>query len=284
MILVSLLMSVQCSAQNSGKVAGKVTDAGTGEALVGANVSVEGTAYGAATNLDGEYVIIKLPSGTCTIIATYMGYRKTVTRKVQVLNDLTTTLNFQLSQSTITLNDEVVVVAETPMIKKDLTSTESRVTSDEIKNLPVESMSQLIGLQAGVTRGADGNIHIRGGRSSEISYLVNGVSMTDDYSRTQALTVETESIQELQVISGTFNAEYGNAMSGVVNVITKTGGSNFQGGLELWTGDYLSSHKDIFWGNRQSQPHRSLQPPRCHQRTDSRGSVDLLPRGQTILQ
>jgi outer membrane receptor for ferrienterochelin and colicin len=254
MMLVLLLMTAHCVAQNTGKIAGKVTDAATGEGLIGANISLEKTTYGAATNVEGEYVIIKVPSGTYSIVATYMGYRRTVTKNVQVLNDLTTALNFQLSQSTIVLNEEVVVVAETPMIKKDLTSTEARVTSEEIKNLPVENMNQLIALQAGVSRGADGNIHIRGGRSSEISYLVNGVSMTDDYSRTQAMTVETESIQELQVISGTFNAEYGNAMSGVVNVVTKTGGSNFQGGLELWTGDYLSDHKDVFWGIDRVSP------------------------------
>jgi outer membrane receptor for ferrienterochelin and colicin len=254
LMLVSLLMTAQCLAQNTGKITGKVTDAATREELVGANVSLEGTSYGASTNVDGEYVIIKVPSGIYTIVATYMGYRRTITKNVQVLNDLTTRINLQLSQSTIALNEEVVVIAETPMIKKDLTSTESRVTSEEIKNLPVESVNQLIGLQAGVSRGADGNIHIRGGRSSEIAYLVNGISMTDDYSRTQAMTVETESIQELQVISGTFNAEYGNAMSGVVNVVTKAGGSKFLGGVELWTGDYLSTHKDVFWGIDRVSP------------------------------
>lgn len=252
--LCALLVAAQGLAQNSGKIVGKVADATSGEVLIGANVALEGTAYGATTNVDGEYVMIKVPSGTYTIAATFIGYRKTVTRNVRVLNDLTTTLNFQLSQSTIDLKDEVVVIAETPMIKKDLTATESRMTSEEIRNLPVDNVSQLIGLQAGVSKGSDGNIHIRGGRSSEISYLINGISITDDYSRTQALTVETESIQELQVISGTFNAEYGNAMSGVVNVVTKTGGANFKGGLELWSGDYLSSHDEIFWGIDEIDP------------------------------
>jgi outer membrane receptor protein involved in Fe transport len=253
-VALSLLASVLSFAQNTGKLTGKVTDAATGEPLIGANVFVEGTSYGAATDVEGEYVIIKLPSGTYSVAATYMGYRRTVTKNVQVLNDLTTKLSFRLTQTGVELGEEIVIVAERPMIKKDLTATESRVTADEIKNLPLENVSQLIGLQAGVSRGADGNIHIRGGRSSEISYLVNGISITDDYARSQAVTLETESIQELQVISGTFNAEYGNAMSGVVNVVTKTGGSDLQGGLEVWSGDYLSTHKNLFWGIDRVDP------------------------------
>ncbi len=252
-MIFSFLMTWLSFAQNTGKITGKVTDATTGEPLVGANVLIEGTSYGAATDFDGEYVIMKAPSGVYSIVANYVGYQRTVTKNVQVLNDLTTKLNFQLAQSAIGLN-EVVVVAETPMIKRDLTSTESRITSDEIKNLPIQTLDQLITLQAGVSKDADGGIHIRGGRSTEVSYLLNGVSITDDYSHSQALTVETESIQELQIISGTFNAEYGNAMSGVVNVVTKTGGSKFHSAIELWTGDYLSNDKDIFWGIDKISP------------------------------
>lgn len=241
-------------AQTSGKIAGKVTDAATGEPIIGANIIVEGTNHGAATDIDGEYVIVKVPSGNHNIIASYIGYVKTVAKNVQVLTDLTTKLDFKLTSTAVNLNQEIVVVAQTPMVKKDLTSTESRVTSDEIQQLPLQDLNQLISLQAGVNRDQNGGIHIRGGRSSEVSYLVNGISITDDFSRSQALSVETESVQELQVISGTFNAEYGNAMSGIVNIITKTGGSKFQGSFEAWTGDYLSSHKDIFWNINKISP------------------------------
>ncbi len=244
-LIISWFMVNALLAQNTGKIAGKITDGSTGEPIVGCNVLVEGTTMGTATDVDGEYVILKVPSGTYTLAASSVGYSRTVMKNVQVLNDLTTTVNFRLVQSAVSLN-EVVVVAETPMIKKDLTSTEARVTADEIKQLPLQNLEQLITLQAGVNKDADGAIHIRGGRSSEISYLLNGVSITDDYSRSQAFTIETESVQELQVISGTFNAEYGNALSGVVNVVTKTGGSKFQSTLEAWTGDYVSSHDDVF--------------------------------------
>ncbi|MCX6152425.1 MAG: carboxypeptidase-like regulatory domain-containing protein [Ignavibacteriales bacterium] len=253
-IILFLLLTGFTIAQSSGKVTGKVTDASTGEPVVGATIIVDGTSYGSVADINGDYIIVKVPSGSYNIVATAIGYTKTTIQKVQVLVDLTTKLNIILSSTAITLGQDVIIIAQVPMVKKDLTSTESRVTSDEIRQLPLQNLDQLITLQAGVNKDAGGGIHIRGGRSSEISYLINGVSITDDYSRSQALTIETESVQELQVISGTFNAEYGNALSGVVNIVTKTGGSKFQSNVELWSGDYLSTHKDIFWNIDKVSP------------------------------
>lgn len=254
LIIILLLTSTIAYSQSTGKIVGKVIDANTGEPIVGANIIIEGTNYGAATDIEGEYVIVKVPSGNYNVIASYIGYAKTITKNVQVFADLTTNLNFKLTPTAVTLGQEIVVIAQTPMIKKDLTATESRVTADEIRQLPLQDLSRLISLQAGVSRDQSGGIHIRGGRSSEVSYLLNGISITDDFTRTQALAVETESVQELQVISGSFNAEYGNAMSGVVNIITKTGGSKFQSNFEVWTGDYLSNHKEIFWNIEKINP------------------------------
>lgn len=246
-VLFFICFSTFAFAQSSGKISGKIIDGSTGEPIVGVNVLIEGSSLGAATDLNGEYIIINVPSGTWNVTASYIGYVKTLVKNVKVLTDLTTTVDFKLKETVVNLDKEVIVTAEAPMVKKDLTSTESRVTDDEIQKMPLQNLNQLISLQAGVNRDAGGEIHIRGGRSSEVSYLINGISITDDYNRSQALTVETNSIKELQVISGTFNAEYGNALSGVVNIITKTGGSKIKGNLEVWTGDYVSSHKDIFW-------------------------------------
>ena len=255
LLTIFLLFSFKISvAQTSGKIAGKVTDTSTGEAVPFANVIIEGTNLGAASDVNGEYIIVNVPSGTYNVIASYIGYTNTKTTNVKVLVNLTTSLDFELTPTTISLKDEVVVTANAPLVKKDLTSTEARVTADEIQEMPLQDLNQLISLQAGVNQDSQGDLHIRGGRSSEISYLINGISITDDYDRSQALTVETNSIQELQVISGTFNAEYGNALSGVVNLVTKTGNSKFQANLELWTGDYVSNHTDIFWGIDEFSP------------------------------
>jgi outer membrane receptor for ferrienterochelin and colicin len=233
-------------AQTWGKVVGVVKDGQTGEALPGANVMIEGSTLGAATDTKGYYMILRVPPGNHTIIASYLGYQRVLTKNVEVLTDLTTTINFDL-QPEILEGKEVIIIAEKPLVRKDLTSSEARVSADKIEKMPVQEMGSLLDLQAGITRGTDGQLHIRGGRSSEVAYMVNGISITDDFNRGQALTVENESIQELQVISGTFNAEYGNAMSGVINIVTKTGGNDFAGKLEAWTGDYFSNQTDLFW-------------------------------------
>ncbi len=233
-------------AQTSGKVAGVVKDGQTGEALPGANVMIEGSTLGAATDTKGYYMILRVPPGNHTMIVSYLGYQKVLVKNVEVLTDLTTTINFDL-HAEILEGKEIIIVAERPLVRKDLTSSEARVSADRIEKMPVQELGSLLDLQAGITRGPDGQLHIRGGRSSEVAYMVNGISITDDFNRRQALTVENESIQELQVISGTFNAEYGNAMSGVINIVTKTGGNDFAGKLEAWTGDYLSNRTDLFW-------------------------------------
>lgn len=233
-------------AQSGGKIVGVVKDAQTGDPLPGANIIIETTMIGAASDESGHYMILHVPPGNHTLVASYLGYRRVVVTDVEVLTDLTTTVDFELQPEALR-GEEVVIVARKPLVRKDLTSSEARVSKDKIEKMPVEELDDILNLQAGVTRDADNNLHIRGGRSSEIAYLVNGISITDDYSRRQALTIENESIQELQVISGTFNAEYGNAMSGVINIVTKTGSNDFSGKFEAWSGDYLSSQRDIFW-------------------------------------
>ena len=104
------------------------------------------------------------------------------------------------------------------------TTTSVSVTPRTSAALPVEEVSDVVQLQAGVTQGRDGQLHIRGGRSEEVAYVVDGVAMGDAYSGDLAVEVENSSVQELQVISGTFNAEYGRAMSGIVSIVTKDGG------------------------------------------------------------
>ena len=245
-ILVGIELPLYVYAQNTGKIAGTVTDAQTNEILIGANVVIEGTMLGSATDLDGNFFILRIPPGKYDVSVTYIGYQKLVYHDVQVMTDLTTRLDFKIKPETIS-TEEIVVVAEAPVIRKDLTSSEARVQSEDIARMPVQELGDLLDLQAGIARDAGGGIHIRGGRTTEVSYMVNGISITDDFYRTQSLQVENESIQELQVISGTFNAEYGNAMSGIVNVVTKTGGSKLSADLELWCGDYLSNRKNIFW-------------------------------------
>ncbi len=246
-VLLILGVSSPGSAQKFGKLSGQVIDAETGDPLPGANIVVVGSSLGAASGLDGAYTILRVPPGTYELRADFIGYQKVLTRNVEVLTDLTTRINFSLNTETVELGEEVVVIAERPIIRKDLTSAEARVQADEILRLPVQELGDILNLQAGISRDSGGGIHIRGGRSTEVAYMVNGVRITDDFTRSQSFQVENESIQELQVISGTFNAEYGEALSGIVNIVTKAGGNNFHGSFEAWSGDYVSNKDDFFF-------------------------------------
>ena len=120
------------------------------------------------------------------------------------------------------------------------------VSSEDIENLPVTDVGDIIELQAGIVRDPNGGFHVRGGRSSEVSFWVDGVATTDSYDGSSGLEIENAGIQEVQVISGTFNAEYGQAMSGIVNVVTKDGGQNYDGNLDFYAGGYHSNHSDIY--------------------------------------
>jgi outer membrane receptor for ferrienterochelin and colicin len=248
--LLLFLIIITCSlsytfAGTTGKITGKVTDAKTKEALPFVNVIVEGTNLGAATDIDGNYVILNVPPGKYNIRAQYIGYQPVLVENIVVNIDLTTTVDFELSESAVNLQ-EVVIQGAQDIIKKDVTSSQSLITSDQIQTLPVAEFNDVLQLQAGVTRDANGDFHIRGGRTNEISYWVNGISVTDAYDHSRGIQIDNNSIQELQVISGTFNAEYGNAMSGIVNTVTKEGGRDYHGSMMLYSGDHLSNFTDYF--------------------------------------
>jgi outer membrane receptor protein involved in Fe transport len=153
--------------------------------------------------------------------------------------DLTTKVNAELVQTTVEV-DAMVVVMTRREIQKDLSSSERTMQTDQINALPARDVASVLSLQAGVTRDAGGEIHIRGGRSSEISYMVDGVQVINGLDRSAGIAVDDQSIEELKAISGTFNAEYGQALSGVVNIVTKKGADKFSISATGYTGNFLS--------------------------------------------
>lgn len=245
LILISFFLIQSSFAGTTGKLAGKVVDAKTKEPLPFVNIILVGTNLGAASDMDGNYVILNIPPGTYTVRVQYIGYQTLVVENVQINVDLTTTRDFELVESAIEL-EEIVVIDKAATIKKDVTSSQSSVSSDQIRVLPVQELADVLQVQAGVTTDANGGFHIRGGRTSEIAYWVNGVSITDAYDNSQGIQIDNNSVQELQVISGTFNAEYGNAMSGIVNTVTKEGGREYHGNFMTYSGDHMSNFTDYF--------------------------------------
>lgn len=239
-ILALFLLPSLLSAGTTGKIAGLVVDAASKEPLIGANVIVKGTYLGATTSLDGFYTINNIAPGKYTLVVSFIGYRKVTVTDVVVNLDLTTRVDAKL-QSDVIEGEEIVVRAERPIVQKDLTSTSVIVSSEELKRIPTENLSQIVNIQAGVVGG-----HFRGGRSNEVSYLIDGVSVIDPFNGQMSMQVENSSISQMEVISGTFNAEYGQAMSGVVNVVTPEGASQYHGSVSVYSGDYVTSHSDVF--------------------------------------
>lgn len=249
-LLVYLLLSPHfLRAGTTGKISGRVIDAETSLPLPGVNVIIEGTTLGSATNLEGEYIILMIPPGIYSVRSSMIGYKSLRYEEVKVSIDLTTKLNFSLEPTILEAGEEVTIVAERPLVQMDLTSTSSVVGSDVIRNLPVDQFEDVVNLQAGVVEG-----HFRGGRSSEVMYMIDGIPVNDVYSGSYAFQVENSAIAELEVISGTFNAEYGQAMSGVVNIVTKEGSDEYEGQFSTYFGDYLSNNDDIFWNIDKINP------------------------------
>ncbi|MGE5806147.1 MAG: carboxypeptidase-like regulatory domain-containing protein, partial [Ignavibacteria bacterium] len=158
--LMILIFSIKISAGTTGKISGKVTDAETGEALIGINVLIEGTTQGAASEIDGTYIINNVEPGTYTLIFSGVGYQKKIVTNVTVSSDFTTRIEMQLSSEAIGL-EAVIVQAEKPLVRKDLTSSQVSIDANQINTLPVENVNQILTLQAGITEDAGGSIHIK---------------------------------------------------------------------------------------------------------------------------
>ncbi|RPI03598.1 MAG: TonB-dependent receptor, partial [Calditrichaeota bacterium] len=244
LLIYCLATTFASFAGTTGKISGAVYDAGTGEPMPGVNVVLQGTLLGAATDAQGRFIIMNIPPGQYTLSITMIGYTTQRISQVGVNIDMTTPIQVKLTQTVLEAGEEVTIVAERPLVRMDMTSSLSSVGAEEISALPVQEVQDVLELQAGIVRdGSD--LHIRGGRAGEIAYWIDGVATTDVFSGRMGLQVENNSIKELQVISGTFNAEYGQAMSGIINIVTKEGQADYSGMLKAWIGDYVS-HDETF--------------------------------------
>jgi hypothetical protein len=237
----------------NGKVAGVVKDRSSGEVIPGANVTtmVGATTVGAVTDSEGQYFLLNLQPGVYTIKVGFVGYQPVEKTDVRVRSDLTTEVNFDISEQAIE-GEAITVVAERPLIEKTLTSSRTSIDASEINNtMPVADLSDLIDTSPSVFRG-----FVRGGRKSESKILVDGIDVSDTYFRAGEGTsvyspytsanrssegefgvgINVSSVQSLDIISGTFNAEYDAASAGVINVVTREGGEKYDGRIFVRSG------------------------------------------------
>ena len=218
-----------------GKLTGIVMDAKK-QPLAGANVILVGVPLGAATDLEGRYTILNIPAGTYTVKASLIGYAPTSVQNLAIPADRTTTQDVTLTESAVELK-EVVVSAKRPIVELGLTSNVATITRQEIAMLPVQELQDIVQLQAGVVE-SGGDVHFRGGRVGEVQYQVDGISVNNPYNNASSVRLDRSVLEEVQVVSGTFDAEYGQAMSGVVNAVLRRGSEKFTSSAEVSGGDY----------------------------------------------
>lgn len=223
-LLAALVSSPLLFAGTTGKIAGTITDAENGEPLPGVNVLLEGTNIGASTNLQGHFVILNVPPGEYTLRVSYIGYAAQRVTNVVVKIDLTTQIQLQMKTEVLT-GEEVVVVAQRPVVVKDIASSQANLNIKEVESLPIVRVENVVGLQAGV-RFTDDGIIIRGQTASaanQTAFVVDGITLRDERDNKPYTGISYTAIEEIQIQTGGFNAEYGNIRSGIVNVTTKEG-------------------------------------------------------------
>ena len=223
-------------AGTTGTVAGRITDQ-YGAPVSFANVIIPGAGL-VFSDENGNYAVLNVPPGTHEVHFSRIGYGPRNVTQVEVSADLSTKLDVVLEEAPISL-DVVTTVAERPLVDVHITSSRAVLTERDIDLLPVQELDDLVDLQAGVVEG-----HFRGGRIGEVQYQVDGVSVNNSYDNKSILTLDRSLLKEVQVISGTFDAEYGQAMSGVVNAVLKTGTDQFEWGAEAYTGGYVFPGRD----------------------------------------
>ncbi len=231
-LLLLLLLPGVLFAQ-SGKIRGTVVDQKTKEPLIGANIIIEGTSLGAATDIDGAFMILNVPIGTFTVKASYVGYRTFTISNIRVSGLLTTEVNFELSSEDVQVQT-VEIVAERPLVNKNATNAVRSATAEDIQNIPVRGVGNIVALVPGVVQ-QQGVIYIRGGRREQVGYIVEGVQTRDALLGGSSVTINDNAIEEVQVQAGGYNAEYGAANAGIVITSLKTGGEKIKATAEIIT-------------------------------------------------
>ncbi len=243
----SFLASTTSYAQTSGSIGGRVIDANDRSPLIGATVKVEGTSLGAVTNDNGEFIILNVDVGTYSVIATYIGYTDQRVNQVKVSVDQRTSVNFELKPEGEVVTDVIEITAERKGI--DVDQSGRLITQDQIENSGIRGIQNIVSKTAGVVQDERGNnINIRGGRTDENVVIVDGVITTNPIDGTSSAFVQNGLLQEIAVYTGGFGAEYGNALSGVINVVTKGGSSSYTGSIEAITDEFAGD-----WINTTSQ-------------------------------
>jgi len=253
-----LLLPVMLFAGTTGRIKGKVIDLQTGEPLIGANVLVVGTSFGAATDVNGDYTINFLDAGVYTVKATYLGYKTVTISNVRVNADLATALDFKLPPTGVTVG-EVQIVAQRPLVNTSNTNAIRTTTNEVIDALPVRGVDNIIALTPGVTL-QNNVIFVRGGRQDEVGYYLEGTNISNAFTSyttnstvgrgaARQVTIPQDALEEIQVQAGGYTAEFGGSNAGIIRSELKSGGPSLKANLQYITDNWtFKSSKNRYNG------------------------------------
>ena len=241
-ISLFILFSLLLRAQDEGVLKGSVIESKTGTSLPGVNIMIKGTYYGSSSDLSGNFIIPKINPGTYDVEVSMIGYKILLKTGLVIVPNETNVQKFILEETVLSFGEDVVVMGKKPLFDVNETSSMARVRREDIENKVVSSVEDILSEQIGVTT-QDNEIHIRGGRIDESMFVVDGFSVKDPLSGYSGnLFINADAIEELEIVTGGYSAEYGQAMSGVVNIKLKEGRDHYEGALKYSSDRLLSDN------------------------------------------
>ncbi|MDA3884581.1 MAG: TonB-dependent receptor [Candidatus Delongbacteria bacterium] len=236
-ILMIALFSSMLFSGTTGKIKGIATDE-NGEPLEGANIMVVGKTWGAETDEDGYYYIIGVRAGTYQVKCQYIGYSPKTITNLKVRVGLTSSQNFKLISEAIEIDELEIEIFQDEKVEMDVTTSIRNVDMGTMETQALTEVGDVLGSQAGIKKDSDGELHFRGGRSGEVNYVIDGISVGDPTgAKAEPVSINFANVESFNIQKGIPDAEYGDALSGSVNIVMKIGDQETTSGHAKYSTD-----------------------------------------------
>ena len=253
LISIGFVLAGLVRAGETGKITGRIVDKNTGEPLPQASVVIVGAGFGAATDLNGYFAMLNVPVGRYSVEASMIGYQMMTVTDVRVQADQSAKVDFRLGETAIAM-PKVIVRAERPMVSKEMVAARYAVQAEEMAHLPGDRLTEMVMFSPSVAR-TESTFHVRGGRPTEVDYLIDGVSVVDPLDGEFGIELSRGVADEVIFMPGGFSAEYGRAMSGVINLVTVNPRPDFQAGYRVKSEKPMPKYYDFGYTDQGLQLH-----------------------------
>ena len=239
-LLFAFLFSVIAVSEAQTSLSGKILDKESGEVVIGAtvrllkdNVETDGT----ITDAYGIFFFSNVTPGIYNVNITYTGYASSTLSGVQVNNGKANKMsNIQISGESTLLDEAVIYAYKNPLIEQDNTTQGTTITSEQIAKAPVKSIAGLAAASGGVSSANGGDISIRGSRTASTNYYIDGIRVNGGY-------LPPSEIEQLQIITGGLESQYGDVTGGIIVATTKGPSGKFNLYLDGETSKFLDVYE-----------------------------------------